>query len=130
MFDPLERRNVYSDPYQGSYHRCFLTEPQILSSSHYRRMTSAQRHGSNYIIQAHNTPAAEQHQTQSAIPPLSFLSPLPPSLLFIFYLLLFCLSGSPRFVLCSSANTDKHCLQSIQPLALMVESFKTDYNLT
>lgn len=32
-----------------------LTEAEILSFACYHRMTSAQRHGSNYIIQARNT---------------------------------------------------------------------------
>lgn len=65
---------MYSDPYRGSYHLRSLTEAEILSSRHYRRMTSAPRHGSNYIIQAHNTPAARQHHRLSR-------SPLPPVVL-------------------------------------------------
>lgn len=93
---PLEQRNMYSDPYQGSYHLFCLREAKILSSLHYRRMTSAQRHGSNYIIQAHNTPAARQHQTPSTFSLLAlvfFLSSLSSCLLFFTMpLLLFLLS--------------------------------------
>lgn len=76
---------MYSDPYRGSYHLRCLTEAEILSSLHYRRMTSAQRHGSNYIIQAHKTPAARQHQRPSTF---SFLSP------FFLHFLYFCSSFS------------------------------------
>lgn len=90
---PLEQRNMYSDPYQGSYHLFCLREAKILSSLHYRRMTSAQRHGSNYIIQAHNTPAARQHQTPSTFSLLALVSSLSSCLLFFtMALLLFILS--------------------------------------
>lgn len=90
---PLEQRNMYSDPYRGSYHLRCLTEAEILSSSHYHRMTSAQRHGSNYIIQAHNTLAARQHQsssTLSLLPPFFFLV----SAFFFHFLHLHCSSFS------------------------------------
>ena len=48
-----------------------LAKPQILSSSRYLPVTSAQRHGSNYIIQDHNTPAARQHRRSTPSPLLS-----------------------------------------------------------
>lgn len=86
---------MYSDPYRGSYHLRSLTEAEILSSRHYRGMTSAPRHGSNYIIQACNTPASA---AASEAPPLcssscrSFCTPAiyvlhsaSPSILFFFF---------------------------------------------
>lgn len=63
---------MYSDPYRGSYHLRSLAEAEILSSRHYRGMTSAPRHGSNYIIQARNTPAGA---AAPEAPPLSLSSP-------------------------------------------------------
>lgn len=135
---PLEQKNMYSDPYQGSYHLRCLTEAEILSSSHYHRMTSAQRHGSNYIIQAHNTLAARQHQSSSTFSLLPLFSPLvcclsslsPSTLFFIFYPFISSLSFHPPHssVQCTSASTDEHRLQFIQPLVLKVEGFEIDYN--
>lgn len=108
---------MYSDPYQGSYHLRCLTEAEILSSWHYRRMTSAQRHGSNYIIQAHNTPAARRHQRPST---LSFLSP------FFLHFCNFCSPPPQRSSILSAAQP--RTLQSIQPLAAKVEGFTMDYD--
>lgn len=107
---------MYSDPYQGSYHLRRLTEAEILSSWHYHRMTSAQRHGSNYIIQAHNTPAARRHQRPSTrLLPLSFLSPL-----------LQFLPPSRHSSVLSEAQP--RTLQSIEPFAAKVERFTMDYD--
>lgn len=93
---------MYSDSYRGSYHLRSLTEAEILSSRHYRRMTSAPRHGSNYIIQAHNTPAARQHQRPSRSP----LSPVVLSALLQF--LVFTLLLLLHFFFLTSTQTHHH----------------------